>query len=249
MTECTTCGAVPCTCGFLIPDQALLKPVKLRWSFSQWETYNSCPAKWKFGSVMKLPRQPPGPAASRGLEVHASVEKYVVTGDAGDLHGAISARYIPVFNELRDHENGDMHLEKKLGFDVDWAISAPSSKVTACIAILDAVRFRDDGTVQVYEWKSGKPKDTHGDQRKLYALSSFIHWKATKAEVTTYYLEDTEVPQKLSIAASGAEKLKALWDQRIAMMLRDEFCAPKPSYQCNWCDFSKKRGGPCRFGS
>ncbi len=231
------------------PNEPILQPVKLRWSFSQWETYNSCPAKWKFGSVMKLPRKGPGPAAARGLEIHASVENYIKTGDRAVLHGAVKDKYIPVFEELRSHENGDMHLEKKLGFDVDWTLSPPAAKTTACIAILDGVRFRNDGVVQVYEWKSGKPKDTHGDQRKLYALISFIAWKATKAEATTYYLEDTEVPQKLSISASGAEKLKTLWDGRIAMMLRDEFCAPKPSFGCNWCDFSKKKGGPCRFGS
>ncbi len=249
MTECTTCGTSPCTCGFIIPDQSLLKPVKLRWSFSQWETYNSCPAKWKFGSVLKLPRQPPGPAAARGLQIHASVEKYIEMGDPGVLHGAVNSRYIPVFDEIRNHENGDRHVEKKLGFDVDWAVSPPTAKTTACIAILDAVRFRNDGVVQVYEWKSGKPKDSHVDQRKLYAVAAAINWKAEKAEVTTYYLEDTEVPQKISASASGVEKLKKLWDERIAMMLRDEFCAPKPSFGCNWCDFSKKKGGPCRFGT
>ena len=229
--------------------QNLLDKPPFRWSFSQWETYNSCPAKWKFSSVMKLPRMPPGPAAARGLEIHASVEKYVITGDAGDLHGAIKPRYIQVFDQLRTHENGDMFCEKKLGFDAEWSVCPPAAKeVAQCIAILDAVRFRNDKTVQVYEWKSGKPKDTHGDQRKLYALSSFIHWKAEKAEVTTYYLEDTEVPQKLTIGQSGAEKLKLLWNDRIRQMQRDEFCAPKPSFACIWCDFSKKKGGPCRFG-
>ena len=219
-----------------------------RWSFSQWETYNQCPAKWKFGSVLKLPRQPPGPAAARGLQIHDSVEKYILNGDLSGLHGAVKPKYIPVFDELRNHENGDRYCEKKLGFDVDWAVAPPQSASTSCVAILDAVRFCNDGTVKVYEWKSGKPKDTHSDQRKLYALSSFINWRATKAEVTTFYLEDTEVPQKLTIGASGADKLKTLWNDRIATMQRDQFCAPKPSVGCNWCDFSKARGGPCRFG-
>lgn len=226
----------------------ILQPVKLRWSFSQWATYAQCPAKWRFGSVMKLQRAPPGPAASRGLEVHASVEKYVVSGNAGDLHGCIKDKYIPIFDELREHHNGDMHLEKKLGFDVDWAVSPPQAATTACIAILDAVRFCDDGTAIVYEWKSGKPKDEHADQRKLYAVAAAINWRATKTVVTTYYLEDTMAPQRITVSESGVEKLKTMWDGRIAEMLRDQFCAPRPSYQCAWCDFSKKRGGPCQFG-
>lgn len=234
------------------PDSLLEKP-KFRWSFSQWESYNSCPQRWKFQSVMKLPRKPPGPAAARGLEIHASVEKYIETGDPAVLHGAVKSKFIPIFDELRNHPNGDRYCEKRLGFDADWAVSAPQSKLTACIAILDGVRFggadKDDHTVRVYEWKSGTPKDSHGDQRKLYAVTSFLHWRASAAEVTTYYLEDTAPPQKLSITPSGAEKLKALWNDRIAQMQRDEFCAPRPGIHCNWCDYARKRGGPCRFGT
>ena len=226
----------------------LEKPT-FRWSFSQWETYNSCPAKWKFGSVMKLPRQPPGPAAARGLEIHDSVEQYVKHGDRSVLHGAVKDKYIPIFDELRNHENGDMHTELKLGFDVDWAVCAPQSQYASCIAILDAVRFADDGTAHVYEWKSGKPKETHPDQRKLYAVASLLKYKAKEALVTTYYLEDTEVPQRTRVTESGVRNtLIPLWNSRIHQMQRDQFCAPKPSFGCNWCDFSKKKGGPCQFG-
>lgn len=227
----------------------LEKPA-FRWSFSQWETYSQCPAKWKFGSVLKLPRQPPGPAAARGLEIHASVEEYCKHGDASVLHGAIKPRYIPIFDELRLHENGDTYQELKLGFDVDWATCPPQAKTAACIAILDGVRFANNGVAHVYEWKSGKPKDTHPDQRKLYAVASLLKFKATKAVVTTFYLEDTEVPQRTVVSEKGVrETLIPLWNSRIHQMQRDQFCAPKPSFGCNWCDFAKKKGGPCKFGA
>ena len=218
-----------------------------KWSFSQWETYTQCPAKWKFGSVLKFAKLPPGPAAARGLEIHDSVEQYILGAPVSTLHGAIKSKFIPIFEEIKNHENGDRYCEKKLGFDSDWAVCAPTQTNRACVAILDAVRFTNDGTAVVYEWKSGKPKDTHADQRKLYALSSFLHWKAKRAEVTTYYLEDTGAPQRTVIEAKGAETLKSLWNTRTTQMQRDEFCAPRPSYGCNWCDFSKKKGGPCRF--
>jgi hypothetical protein len=61
------------------PEPLIEKP-PFRWSFSQWETYNGCPAKWKFKSVLKVPGGPPGPAAARGTEIHASVEEYCKTG-------------------------------------------------------------------------------------------------------------------------------------------------------------------------
>ena len=225
-----------------------------RWSFSQWETYNSCPARWKYASIDKLPRKPPGPAASRGLEMHATVEEYIKGADAHVLHKAIHPKFIPILDEFRNHPNGDRYTEKRLGLDEEWYVTGPTDKNTFCIAILDAARYtkpdaETPGVLHIGEWKSGKPKDTHGDQRKLYATVGWKAWLAGEVHVTTYYLEDTEAPQRLTLKSeSGYEKLKTLWMSRIETMKRDELCAPRPGYHCNWCDFSKKEGGPCQFG-
>jgi hypothetical protein len=103
----------------------------------------------------------------------------------------------------------------------------------------------------VGEWKSGKPKDTHVDQRKLYALGSLLKWHwVDEVHVTTYYVEDTAPPERLKVAntASANEKLKTLWRSRTDLMQSDKLCAPKPGIACNWCDYSKKKGGPCVFG-
>ena len=229
-------------------DYDMPKP-KLRWSFSQWETYNGCPAKWKFGSVLKLPRKPPGPAAARGLEMHDTVEKYI-TNEHGveGLHPDIKPKYIPIFDEFRNHPNGERYAEKKLAFDPEWSICAPTSQFASCIAVLDAVRSID-GVVHIGEWKSGKPKDSHGDQRKLYAMFGYRAWNAERVEVTTYYLEDTHPPQRVVLESEkGFNTLSELWQHRIDTMLRDEMCAPRPSFGCRFCDFANSQGGPCQFG-
>lgn len=226
-----------------------------RWSFSQWETYNACPAKWNYGSRMKLPRQPPGPAAARGLDVHDTVENYIM-GHIGveGLHPAVKSKYIPILDEFRNHQGGDRYTEKKLAFDSDWFLCAPTYRKASCIAILDAVRFIkphavDIGVLHIGEWKSGKPKDTHSDQRKLYAMFGMRAWLADEVYVTTYYLEDTSPPARLSLKTpQGFDNLKALWVERITTMQRDEICAPKPNWTCRFCDFRKDIGGPCQFG-
>jgi hypothetical protein len=235
--------------GRMSDDYGMAKP-KLRWSFSQWETYNSCPAKWKYGSILKLPRKPPGPAAARGLEIHDTVEKYITTTDCsvGDLHPAIKPKYIPIFDEFKNHPNGERYAEKKLAFDPEWSITAPTSQFAACIAVLDAVRVAN-GVAHIGEWKSGKPKDSHADQRKLYAMFGYRAWNVERVEVTTYYLEDTGDPQRIVLASqSGFEKLANLWDERIKTMLRDDMCAPRPGFMCRFCDFANSQGGPCQFG-
>lgn len=240
-----------------------------RWSFSQWETYNSCPAKWKYQSVLKLPRTPPGPAAARGLFMHDQVERYI-KGEiddpnvfpAGLMFGdkspaQVHPKYIPILDEFRRHTNGARHTEYKLGFDAEWFLTSPVSRHASCIMVLDAIRSGgpwagigrdvDTGVVRIGEWKSGKPKDTHADQRKMYAIGGLKAWMADRVEVTTYYLEDTAVPQRFTATASAYPKLTALWSERRNLMMRDEICAPAPSWGCRWCDYRASAGGPCRF--
>jgi hypothetical protein len=240
-----------------------------RWSFSQFETYNSCPAKWKFQNVLKLPRSAPGPAAARGLDMHDRAEKYIKgeisleecqygdpTKSFGDKKPAkIHEKYIPILDAYRDHPTGDKGCEKKLAFTDGWYLTGSKDPKAACIAVLDAYRFirphtTVTGVLEIGEWKSGKPKDTHSDQRKLYAMFGYKAFLADEVRVTTFYLEDTAPPERLVLKSqSGFDKLAAMWDSRIQTMRGDQICAPKPSFGCNWCDFAKSKGGPCQFGN
>lgn len=230
-----------------------------RWSFSQWETYNACPAKWRYKSVLKLPGSGPGPAASRGLTIHASVEDYIANRSQV-VHKAVDEKYLPIFDQFRDHPNGERHLEYKMSLTKDWRCGTDIAKDdTWCLMVLDAVRVggpwygpdKGNGPNVAYvgEWKSGKPKDTHSEQRKLYALGALLKWDfVDEVHVTTYYLEDTGKPQRLKVAASGVSTLKTLWLGRVDQMQKDKILAPKPGVHCNWCDYAKKKGGPCVFG-
>lgn len=233
-----------------------------RWSFSQWETYNECPAKWKYKSVLKLPTAPPGPAAARGLSMHDRCEQYILgqidvpmllTGDPDKRFGdkkeaVIHEKYVPVLDTFRDHPNGDRHTEHRLGFDDEWYISGVVSPLRSCLGVLDAVRC-EDKVLHIGEWKSGRPKDTHVDQRKLYALFGLRKWLfVEEVRVTTYYLEDTADAQRLVVKPSAEQKLRDLWDGRAQQMQSDKICAPRPGQGCRWCDFANSKGGPCRFG-
>jgi hypothetical protein len=176
------------------------------------------------------------------------VENFINNVPHARLHDAVHEKYVPVLATFRDHPNGDRHTELKMGLSNEWQLSGGfKGDNTWCVMVLDAVRVLDD-VAYVGEWKSGKPKDTHADQRKLYALGALVKWPhITAVDVTTYYLEDTSPPQRLKAGASAADKLKALWQGRVEMMQKDSFCAPKPSWTCKWCEYSKQKGGPCPF--
>ncbi len=238
-------------------DTTEVKP--FRWSFSQWETYNECPAKWNYRSVMKLPSSPPGPAAARGLEMHDRAEQYIIgqrpdlvppaTRFGGKAAVTIHPKYIPVLDAFKDHENGDRYTERKVGFDDEWYLcGSHKSSSASCIAVLDAVRAIK-GVVYVGEWKSGQMKNTHADQRKMYALAALRIYNVDEVQVTTYYFEDTAPPQRLVVSSSAEQKLKDLWNGRVNQMKTDKILAPKPGMGCRWCDYSKSKGGPCQFSA
>ena len=235
-----------------------------RWSFSQWETYNQCPAKWNYASVMRLPRQPPGPAASRGLDMHDRCERYIKgeiplstalygTGERFGSKGPakISLKYASVLDQFKEHPNGDRHTELEISLDREWYLCGGSltNKKAFVNGFMDAVRVLD-GVAHVGEWKSGQPKPTHKNQRELYALFSLRKFLGIEQViVTTYYLEDTHPPQQLAVKATAEDKLKTIWMQRAEGMENDKICAPRPNDGCKWCDFRKSLGGPCEFGA
>lgn len=235
-----------------------------RWSFSQWETYNQCPAKWNYASRLRLPRQPTGPAASRGLDMHDRCEKFIkgeidetllMRGDPTAKFGnkgpaRIAEKYLHVLQEFRDHPNGDRYAELELSFDRDWYLCGGSllNQKAFVNGFLDAVRVQD-GVAYVGEWKSGQPKATHADQRKLYALFALRKWLGIdQVVVTTYYLEDTAPPDELVVKASAEEKLKVFWMERAKHMEQDEILGARPNDGCKWCDYRASLGGPCKFG-
>jgi hypothetical protein len=223
-----------------------VKPI-FRWSFSQWESYSSCPARWKYRHRDKLPGKPPGPAAARGLRIHDEVEQYI-TGGRADPPAEVAKKYYPILDEFKNHENGDRYCEQMIVFDSEWAQCGRHDPQAALIMVLDALRFANDGVLHIGEWKSGRPKDTHGDQRKMYALGGLKKYKnPVEVRVTTYYLEDTAPPQQLVVKPTAEEKLVTLWTDRKALMERDEICAPRPGIHCRWCDYAASKGGPCRF--
>ena len=233
------------------------------WSFSQWEAYNQCPAKWKFSRTMPQFRRPAGPAAARGIDMHDRCEDYILGkisvqqlrfGNTSQRFGSkkpaiIHEKYVPILEQFKDHPNGDRHTELKLGLDDEWYLSGNINSRAWLVAVLDAARVLD-GVAYIGEWKSGQPKDTHADQRKMYALVGLRRWLGVvEVRATTYYLEDTAPPVRLVASQSAEQKLKDLWRGRVEDMRGNTICAPRPGDYCqNMCDWAANKGGPCEFG-
>jgi hypothetical protein len=173
-------------------------------------------------------------------------------------------KHLGVFNAFREHPNGERYTELMVCTNREWEWQAyPIREKVWLTMILDAVKVggawgngfkgQDDvipsqDVVDIAEWKTGKPKDEHAEQRNLYALGGLIRWKQHDVvRVTTYYLDGKGEPQRLTVKRTALDKLKDKWEQRVDTMQSDQLLAPRPGYYCRWCHYSKEKGGPCKI--
>lgn len=218
-------------------------PDKFRFSFSHWENYSQCPRRWKFKNVDCLPTAPVGPAAQRGTIIHGQCDAYVM--NESDKVPDIDF-HLDVLEDLRNF-NGDKGCEDKVEYSAAWEILPKKSADTHYVLIFDAWRV-NDGTLEIFEWKTGKPKDSHQDQRKFYITGGFAKYDFQNIEATTYYLDGTEGPQNTKAKRSAQPTLIKLWKDRRELMLEDNFYPPRTGFHCRWCDFSRLKKGPCPVG-
>ena len=214
----------------------------MRKSFSQWENYAQCPRRWKHGYIDKLPRTSAGPAAQRGIAIHNSIEGYI----QGEHDQPPTAYHRDILDYFRNRSNGELVTEYAVEFDSGWNRTGPKESQSGWVGVFDAVLIRP-GELEIGEWKSGKPKDSHADQRRMYTLMGFMAWPVDKVVATTYYFDGTSEPNRLTATRKAIPILKKQWDDRGKQMETDTFWPPRPGYHCRWCDFSKSKGGPCPF--
>ena len=84
------------------------------WGFSKLDTYRTCPAKFKFQFIDKLPSGS-SPAMERGTKMHQNIESY--------LNGWVTTLIPEVISwkEAIDAlKEKDFKAEQALGFDKNW---------------------------------------------------------------------------------------------------------------------------------
>lgn len=216
----------------------------MRWSFSMWTTYNTCPSRFNYRYRQRLP-DPPSPAAQRGSAAHDTAERYVRGHSM--LLPTKDNYLLDVFNKFRQWPNGDRHTELKITLTDEWTLTSPQNDDAYVTGVLDVVGYHK-GVVEIGEWKTGKPKDEHKEQRSLYALLGLRRWLPREVQVTTYYMDNTAPPARLTVKDTAEPKLIQIWDGRAKQMLTDDTCAPRPGFYCRWCPYSRDKGGPCKVG-
>jgi DNA helicase-2/ATP-dependent DNA helicase PcrA len=224
-------------------------------SASDIETYLTCPLKYKFARVFRIPTEPTINQRF-GIVVHQVLERFhqgTGTRSLGELLGLLDAGW-------RRGGFGDGDEERQLRAKATsaltryherfreedaepvWFERAFSFKLGPHVlrGRVDRVDKLPGGGYELIDYKTGRPKTAQqlrsDVQLTLYAMAAEEAWELDAASQAYYYLlDDAKVPVE-----RGPEDRESIEETVLEVgdgILQQGF-EPRPSYAaCSWCDF------------
>ncbi|RKY83593.1 hypothetical protein DRQ09_09830, partial [candidate division KSB1 bacterium] len=226
-------------------------------SYTQINTYKTCPMQYKFNYVYQIPR-PKHAALTFGTSIHKTLQKFYEEIRKGNIpplekmikiyeENWISEGYIDKDHEEEYKKSGYTQLseyyEKNvkeikpiLGLETEFSISIGKHKVKGYIDRIDQLK---DKNVEVIDYKTGSPKknsEVDKDlQLSIYALACVKNLGYFPELLSFYFLEKNE---KITTTRTE-EQIKETEEliRETADSIISEKFEPKAGHHCNWCDF------------
>jgi DNA helicase II / ATP-dependent DNA helicase PcrA len=223
-------------------------------SASDIETYRTCPLKYKFARVFRIPQEPTLNQRF-GIAVHQVLERYHVGGMSSleDMHGLLEAAWRRGGFGFSDEER-QLHDKARAALERYWQRwrDDPAEPVWferqfsfrlgphMLRGRVDRVDRLPDGGYELIDYKTGRPKtpaQLRDDvQLAVYALAAREAWDLDASQQSyLYVLDDEKVP--LPPAAVDRE-----WVAETVLSVGEGILAqgfePTPSYAaCSMCDY------------
>jgi len=218
----------------------LTKSPLIPWSYSRLSKYERCPAQAKWSYTLKRDYVQ-GVAAARGSAAHSTIENFL-SKKTKVLHTAV----LPYQHVMEDIRRFNPEVEKEVAIDRNWQ-AAPWNACWGRGGIDAAYYIRKQRKAELFEWKTGKMYDDHDEQRRIYILFSAVAYPdVEETRIRSYYF-DLDKMKELVVRREEMEPIRTDFNARLHIMEGDTVMAPRPGYYCSWCDFSKAKGGPCKF--
>lgn len=227
-------------------------------SYSQLEAYRFCPRKYQYAYLYAVPTRPT-PQMQLGTNLHEALEVFARRLMAGqvptepqllELYEAAwrSDGYDDPALEARDRAAGRQMLVQY--YAANRATLAPPLFVEKSFLLtlggarirgfIDRIDARPDGTVEVLDYKTGKPKTAASVSERLqlhlYAMACRDVLRLTPAAMSFYYLRTNQklsFPYEEPAVEETRQTVTALADS-----IRAGDFTPTPEYgKCRICDF------------
>lgn len=231
-------------------------------SFSQIDTYKTCPLQYKYQYVLKIPT-PPSHAASFGETVHKTLQKFYMevltdrkTGEKR-LVELFHSLWIPLGYQDKNHEQ----TRKKAGEEMlvlffktfhnphariialEKPFKIKIDKDTSVTGKIDRVDAKPGGDIEIIDYKTGKKPEEkklkNSLQLSIYALAAedknLFDKKPEQTNLTFYYLDTME---SFSMKKTS-EDIHTVKEQIIetADNIRSGNLEPDVGIHCNYCPF------------
>lgn len=213
------------------------QPVKFwpkRTSYSAISTFERCPLAYKLYYYDGI-STPSGPAADRGTRLHKACERF--------LKGEIPEEALPIdFWQikpmLRLFKDRGAKAEEIWLVGHDWTPQENDGSICAFKAIID-IHYLDANRLFIWDLKSGKAYDNHGEQLQSYAAIGFAKYPEVESVITTpLYLEgpghSTEYPR--NVADYLQRQWKEKWETLFSNTNWEKNEGPNA---CRWCDYPR----------
>jgi len=220
------------------------------------DTYRSCPLKYKFARVFRIPQEPTIHQRF-GIVVHQVLERYHATGEEP---GPLTDLYLLLDQSWRRSGFGDSEEERQLRQKATAALTRYYERAQSdegqpvwferqfsfklgphlIRGRVDRVDRLPSGEYELIDYKTGRPKPAEqladDVQLSLYAIAAREAWGLESTRGAYHYLLDDE-----KVAISG-DPVRAEWIRNVAVEVAEGIKAqefePTPSQRaCSWCDY------------
>lgn len=216
------------------------------WSYSALSSYETCPAQAAYRKA-KTPTKL-NKYLIRGIAVHQEGEDYM----SGKIRNVPKA-YSKFADQMKYVRKIGGISEAELAFTRQWDQTGYWAKDVWLRVKMD-LRWMDPNEkdlLNVVDYKTGTPKASYKLQDLIYTVTGFLaHQEAMRLQLQMWYLdhgvvmpERSFVVKRSNILRGGLKELEL----RAKRFENEKDWKPKKGSHCQYCDYSKRKGGPCKY--
>ena len=217
------------------------------WSYSALTAYETCALKRKF-QLDKAPR-PQNKYLERGIAIHKLGEQFL----KGELK-KVPKEYKLFAKPLTELRKLGAQAELELAFTRKWELTEWFGERTWFRCKLDVQHdiptprpvLRPN--LRLIDFKTGRPKD-YPEQERLTVMAALLAApESLGATFEFWYLDHGVIlpkKPKLYLRKNMLRGTMKEFEIRAARMEKEKKFLPKKGAHCSFCDYSKRKGGPC----